>query len=166
MELFDPSPQMEDSQKITEIFGYWPTFHDAEINNLSLSTADREPWVPGSTAPVLEMQVHVFEMTKEVDQNGYIVLTKHTLTKLQFRNVEGLQLAGFSFQNAIFELVFGIEPMTFRSGGGPAEGPPPNLLTVKIESNCGLYGEFKCRSAAVISAEPCDENGCLLATLG
>jgi hypothetical protein len=163
LEWFDPSPYIENSQAITEIFGHWPTFHDAWIHELKLSIADGEPWVPGSVAPVLELRVHVFEMTKDVDEDGYFVLTKHTLTNLQFRNVEGLQLTNFSYQNAILELILGIEPMTYRHGGGPAEGPPPNVLTVKIEPSCGLSGEFKCQSAAVISAEPCDEYGHLLA---
>jgi hypothetical protein len=162
MERFDPSSYIEDSQKITRIFGYWPTFHDAWIHELRLFAADGKPWLPGSISPVLEMVVHVFEMTNEVNEEGYFVLVKHTLAHFQFRNVEGLKLDDFSYQNAIFELIFGIEPMSYRHGGGPVEGPPPNVLTVTIDSSCGLSGEFKCQSAAVISAEPCDENGQLI----
>jgi hypothetical protein len=159
MEWFDPSPYISDSQKITEIFGYWPSFHDAEIHDLSLTVADGEPWVVGSSSPVMEMQIHVFEMTKDVTPDGYFVLNKHTLTRLRFRNVENLQLSNFSFQNCIFGLTFGIESMSYPHGGGPVDGPPPNILTVSLDSSCGLSGSFKCQSAEVISAHPCDEKG-------
>lgn len=70
MNGIDPSPYIENGNKITEIFGYWPTFHDAEIHNVSMSIADGEPWVPGSSSPVLEMEIHVFEMTKDVTEEG------------------------------------------------------------------------------------------------
>jgi hypothetical protein len=124
-----------------------------------LSVADGTPWVTDSESPVLDMQVHLFEMTKEVTEEGYFILAKHTLAELRFRNVTGLTLSHFSHQNSIFELIFGIEPMSFPFGGGPAEGPPPNVITVRIELSCGLQGEFKCSSADVVSAVPCDENG-------
>lgn len=53
MEWFDPSPHIINSNKITDIFGYWPTFHDAWIHKLSLSVDDGEPWIAGSASPVL-----------------------------------------------------------------------------------------------------------------
>ena len=159
MEQFDPSSYIENSKKIVDIFGYWPSFHDVEVHELSLTVADRVPWEVGSESPVMEMQVHVFEMTKELTPDGDFVLTKHTLTRLRFRNVENLQLSDFSFQNCIFELVFGIEPMTHSQGGGPVDGPPPNILNVRIYASVGLCGEFKCQSAEVVSAEPCDAAG-------
>jgi hypothetical protein len=159
MEWFDPSPYIENSKRIKDIFGYWPTFHDARIHQLCHSVADGEPWVPGSISPVLDMKVHVFEMKKNLPEDGYFVFTKNTLVHLQFRNVQDLQLTNFSYQNAVFELIFGIEPMTYPHGGGPLDRPPPNVLTVKIDSSCGLRGEFKCQSAEVLSAEPCDEDG-------
>jgi hypothetical protein len=162
MEWFDPSPHIRSSRRITDIFGYWPTFHDAWIHRLDLSVADGAPWEPGSTSPILDLLIHVFEMTKEVNQQGYFVLTKHTLTRMRFENVEGLALRDFSFQNSIFELVFGIEPMSYPNGGGPLNGPPPNVLTVRINSSSGLSGQFKCLAAEIVSAEPCDEHGKLI----
>jgi hypothetical protein len=154
MEWFDPSPYIENSNKITNIFRCWPKFHDAEILKLDLSVAGGQPWVVGSVSPTLDMQVHLFEMTKEISKEGPFVLRNHTLANLQFRNVGGLSLSNFSYQNAIFELVFGIEPVSYKSGGGP-----PNVITVEINSSCGLSGEFKCQAAEVMSVEPCDESG-------
>jgi hypothetical protein len=159
MEWFDPSPYIADSHKITDIFGYWPTFHDAWIHELKMSVADGEPWVPGSVAPTLDLIIHVFEMTKEVDAEGCLVLRKHTLVHFQFRNVEDLELRKFSFQNSILELIFGHKPMAHR----PIECPPLDVLTVRVSSSCGLSGEFTCHSGVVLSAEPCDGYGRLLA---
>jgi hypothetical protein len=105
------------------------------------------------------MLVHVFEMTREVTKEGFLVLRNHTLASLQFRNVEELSLSNFSYQNAIFDLIFGIEPMSYRLGGGPLNSPPPNVITVEINSSCGLTGRFKCQAAEVMSVEPCDEFG-------
>jgi len=159
LERFDPSAIIRDSNKITDAFGYWPSFHDAEIHSFCLSVADGQPWLTDSDSPVLDLHVHVFEMTKEVNAEGYFVLAKHTLAHLRFRNVEGLSISHFSYQNSIFELVFGIEPMSSPFGGGPAEGPVPDVIKVKIYSNCGLQGEFRCHLAEVVSAVSCDENG-------
>jgi tRNA(adenine34) deaminase len=159
VEWFDPSPYIKNSDKISSIFGYWPSFHDAEIHHVNLDIADEEAWEGGSESPTLEMQIHVFEMTKDVTPDGYFVLKNHTLVRLRFHNLQDLQLSDFSYENCIFDLVFGTEPMRYSHGGGPIEGPPPNLLTVRIDSSVGLCGEFKCLSAEVISAEPCDESG-------
>lgn len=159
VEWFDPSSFIQHSNRITNIFGGWPSFHDAEILSLSLSIADGEPWGSGSISPTLDMRVHLWEMTKEVTEQGYFVLAKHTLAHLQFRCVEALSFSDFSFQNVIFELEFGIEPVSYPYGGGPIEGPPPNVLVVTIDSSAGLQGQFKCHSAEVVSAVPCDEDG-------
>ena len=114
---FDPSEVIKNSKRITDIFGYWPTFHDAEIHSFCLSVAGGQPWLTDSDSPVLDLHVYVFEMTKEVSAEGYFVLAKHTLPHLRFRNVEGLSVSQFSHQNCIFEMVFSVEPMSFPFGG-------------------------------------------------
>jgi len=162
-EWFNPSALIKNSNKITDIFGYWPTFHDAWIHSFNLSVAGGKPWLPDSDSPVLDIHAHVFEMTKEVSNEGYIILAKHTMVHLRFGNVEDLAISHFSYQNSIRELIFGIEPMSFPNGGGPAEGPPPNVVTVEIDSSWGLRGRFKCSFAEVVSAVPCDEDGNILA---
>jgi hypothetical protein len=159
MERLDPSPHIKNSRKITDIFGYWPSFHDAEILDLRLGVADRQPWVVGSDSPVLEMMVHVFEMTKDLTPDGYFVLKKHNLVRFRFSNVQDVQLSDFWSQNCIFELVFAFEPAGYPHGDGPASDDPPTLLSIDIDSSVGLSGKFKCHSAEVISVESCDESG-------
>ena len=159
MERFDPSPHIKNSYKVTGIFGYWPAFHDAEILELHLSVAGAAPWVVGSESPTLEMLVHIFEMTGDVTPEGFFRLAKHTLVRLRFGNIEALQLSDFWYQNCIFELEFGIETVSYPRGDRSAEGSATDLLVVQIHSSVGLSGKFKCKSAEVVSTEPCDENG-------
>lgn len=124
LKRFDPAAIVRDSNKITDVFGYWPTFHDAEIHSFCLTVADGQPWLTDSDSSVLDMHIHVFEMTKEVSAEGYFVLAKHTLAHLRFRNVEDLSVSRFSHQNCIFEMVFGVEPMSFPSGGDQRKDHP------------------------------------------
>lgn len=159
MEKFDPSPHIKNSYKITDIFGYWPEFHDAEILELKLSVAGGEPWVVGSESPTMEMLVHLFEMTGDVTPEGFFRLAKHTLVRLRFGNVEGLQLSDFWYQNCISELDFGIDPARSARGRNSIEASRPGLLLVNIQSSVGLSGKFRCQSAEVVSTEPCDEKG-------
>ena len=161
-EWFDPSAVISNSKKITDIFGYWPTFHDAEIHELRLSIDSSNPEVYGSNAPVLNMSIHLWEMTKEVNAEGYFILDKHTLAHLRFKSVEDVVLKHFSHQNCIFELIFGIEPMALPSAAGVSADSIQRRITVTIDSSAGLEGAFKCFSAEVISADLCDEDGNIL----
>lgn len=159
MGRFDPSPHIKNSYKITDIFGYWPLFQDAEILDLRLTVAGAEPWVTGSESPALELTVHVFERTDDLTPEGRFVLAKHTLVRLRFGNIEGLQLSNFWYQNCISELGFDIEQIRPSRGRSSVEASRPSLLRVEIQSSVGLSGKFKCQSAEVISTEPCEENG-------
>jgi len=156
-EWFDPSVIIQSSNKITEIFGYWPTFHDARIQSLYLTVGSGKNWEDGYGAgpPTLVMRLHVYEMTKEVTAEGYIVLAKHTFVELRFLDIEKLELRNFSYQNSIHELAFETE---LGDQPGPG-GIYANVLRVKLKSFPGVCAEFRCRSAEVVSAVPCDENG-------
>jgi hypothetical protein len=156
MERLDPSSFILQSQKITGIFGHWPTFHDAVVHSLALSGGYADPCEPDSESPMLDMTIHLWEMTKEISPEGYIVLSKHTIAELRFRNIEQLELSGFNYHNCILELTFATEPEDPNPPGG---GRRPELIAVQIEPSFGLSAGFKCRSVEVISAVPCDEHG-------
>ena len=159
LDWFDPSPIIQNSNKITDIFGYWPSFHDAEVHSFSLSGGVADPCMPGCESPVLDLKIHLWEMTKEVDQEGWIVLAKHTLTEMRFRNVEKLELSNFNYHNVISEMTVGIEPENLYPTGG---GRTPPMIIVEIEPGFGLFARFKCQFAEVVSAVPCDKEGCIL----
>ena len=159
---FDPSPFIKSSDKIKDIFGYWPTFHDAEIHSLSLSGGVADPFETGCESPMLDIRIHLWEMTNEVDEKGWIVLAEHTLAELRFRNVEKLELSNFNYHNCIMEMIFGMEPENLNPVGS---GRHPPMITVEILPAFGLSGKFKCQSAEVVSAVPCDLDGPLTGQL-
>jgi hypothetical protein len=105
------------SQKITTIFGYWPSFHDAEILEMHFWRGNVEPEKSIYEFPVLTLTVHHWELTKEVDPKGFFVLRHHTLTRLRFYDVLEFQMEGFNQQNAILGLVL--------SNKQRAKGPSP-----------------------------------------
>lgn len=77
-------------------FGYWPNFHDAEILSLHLNRA-------GTST----MNIHTWEMTKEVDTKGFYVLSKHVVVAFAMKEIFDLSLNGFTQQNVVSSL--GIE---------------------------------------------------------
>ena len=81
------------ASELRDWFGYWPSFHDAEIISLHLNRR-------GSSS----LRVHTWEMTKEVDEKGHYVLAKHVVVEFILETVSGLSLNGFNHQNVIFGL--------------------------------------------------------------
>jgi len=79
--------------ELQEWFGYWPSFHDAEIVGLHLNRKGNS-----------SLRVHTWEMTKEIDEKGYYVLAKHIVVEFIFEVVSGLSLEGFNEQNVLFGL--------------------------------------------------------------
>jgi len=89
--------------ELQEWFGYWPSFHDAEVLGLHLNRK-------GSSS----LRVHTWEMTKEIDEKGYYVLAKHAVVEFSFEAVSGLSLNGFNHQNVIFGLAIEKTDSGFR----------------------------------------------------
>src|SRR5947208_230597 len=90
------------AERLTALFGHWPTFHDAEVVRLVLDRADR---VPGRhESPRLTVEVRAFEITSEIGPEGRYVLRDESLVTLEFREVVDLQMTDFNCQNALFGL--------------------------------------------------------------
>src|SRR5689334_12879841 len=85
---------VSNAHALTQIFGYWPSFHDAEVLTMCLDRA-------GDDGPSLEARVHVFEMTDQVDDRGFYVLRKHTLVTLRFADILLRNLRWFNHQNSL-----------------------------------------------------------------
>jgi Immunity protein 50 len=74
-------------------FGRWPSFHDAEILSVSLNRS-RSSCV----------RIHAWEMSKEVDAEGYFIPRKHVVVSFLLDGLTDLELNGFSSQNVILGL--------------------------------------------------------------
>ena len=97
--------QIQGASELEEWFGYWPSFHDAEVVRLHLN---RKAPAPSS------LVVHTWEMTKELDARGYYVLAKHVVVEFLMNEVVDLSLRGFSHQNVLFGLTIETTENGFR----------------------------------------------------
>jgi len=117
---------------IEDIYGTWPSFHDAEIHELKLSrNTDKQN-------PYLAMIIHVFQSTPEVDESGYYKTINNCLVTLRFDNIEYLKLEGFNHQNVLWGLDF--EEAETKN----------NLIHVTMETSYGCWGEFLCEEVVVL----------------
>jgi hypothetical protein len=146
--MIDIASLISGSEKLTQIFGRWPSFHDAEIIELTLWRGR----VVGDHEPVLTLKVHLWETTAEVDSRGYYLRRNHTLCTLRFRGVDEFSMDGFNYQNVILEL--SIEE---KEG----DKRPSPYFAVQIDTSFGMESSFECLQIEVVDAAPCSEDGVL-----
>jgi hypothetical protein len=88
--IFQDVPGMAE---VKEWFGYWPSFHDAEIVSLTLNR-DTDS----------RLRVHTFHTLNQTNERGHYRTTKHVVICFVLRDIESLELADFNHQNVISEL--------------------------------------------------------------
>ncbi len=136
------------SEKLAQIFGYWPSFHDAEVHELHFSRGNIQVESGIYDFPVLTLRIHLWELTKQVDSAGFLVRRHHTLATLRFHDVSDFEMEGFNHQNAIMELRI--------SSQERSEGPSPYFV-VELEPAFGMGASFKCLRIEVVDAAHCTE---------
>ena len=132
--------QIRNEHLVTDVYGKWPSFHDSELHDVFLERT-------GSTdvgGPDLRMRCHVFEVTKDVDEQGYFVLVKHRLVTLLFTGVENLKFEGFNHQNVIEDL--SISDITVRQWEALH-------FEVELEPAHGAFMTFFCCEVVVEEVE-------------
>ena len=79
-------PRIEGAQALLNWFGYWPTFHDAEVLSIVLKRSGKS-----------QVKVHVFGGTSELDRTGAPAV-KHAVATFEFEGFvldeSGLALPG------------------------------------------------------------------------
>jgi hypothetical protein len=135
------------ANQLVAVFGYWPSFHDAEMLWLRL---DRRAHGDGCYGPTLEALVHAFEMTSEVGADGSYVLRHHVLVHLRFLDVVELRLEEFNFQNALMGLT--ITDLRDRQ-------MERVRWAAHFESAFGVDASFQCYAVEVVSVIPCSNVG-------
>ena len=137
---------VEGADKLIAVFGYWPSFHDAEVVRMTLDSGRRQDGV----APSVDAMIHTWESTAEVDATGYFVLRNHVIVHLRFREIDGLDLRGFNHQNVLSSLQF----VDLRK-----QGPVRFQFEIQFHDNFGVHGVFRCRTIELLDVSPCDRNG-------
>ena len=140
VEFLNPTDVVKGHEKLTEVFGRWPSFHDSEVISIRLERRGRDKW----EGPVAYVSVHVFEGYRENEDSTGIKWRNHTIVTLRFASVINLSLSSFNQQNAIQDL-------TFESEGPQNEdvrwvGP---AYRVNFQSSYGVGISFVCGSIEV-----------------
>jgi hypothetical protein len=98
-------------ERLTEIFGRWPSFHDSEVISIRLERRGRDQW----EGPVVYVSVHVFEDYRETEHSTEVKWRNHTIVTFRFAPVVDISLSGFNQQNAIQDLTFEAERLDNRN---------------------------------------------------
>jgi hypothetical protein len=92
--MLEVTDEVPGTAELIKWFGYWPSFHDAEVLGLNLNRSGRS-----------SVRVHTFEITNQVDSKRFFICTKHVVVSFVFDGITGLQLNGFNGQNVISGLL-------------------------------------------------------------
>jgi immunity protein 50 of polymorphic toxin system len=71
-------------------FGYWPSFHDAEVLSIHLNRSGEST-----------IAIQTWHRTNEVDDHGYFIATKHVLVTFILEGIQTVRLDDFNHQNII-----------------------------------------------------------------
>ena len=122
---------------VVDIYGGWPSFHDAEV----------PAYVPPTSgSQSLAFTIHTWQMTNEVDAKGYFVLQKHTLVSFRFDDIFDVEMAAFGAGNSLFGIEF------FPSSDGSS-------FRVVLDSVMDKSSSFSARKGEVVSVIPCTPDG-------
>ena len=82
--------QISGSEDLIAWFGFWPSFHDAEVLSIHLNRASESSVV-----------IHTWHRTDQVDRRGYFVLDKHVVVTFILEGIITVRLEDFNHQNVI-----------------------------------------------------------------
>ena len=133
-----------DIEKIIDVFGQWPSFHDAEIVNISLDRAG----MAGELSPILQCAILMFGKTDKIGADASDVLTTHNLITLRFLGIEDIQFQGFNNQNVLWDLI--VEEISGQNG---------MKYNVEFSTSYGMSGSLVCTAIHIVSVLKCDSKG-------
>src|SRR5712691_4698267 len=91
-----PYQRIEGHEQVLRAFGYWPSFHDAEVRSLVM---DRNSVLIDEVADArVDVCLHALEWTQDSQP-----VFNHHLVQLRFHEIDDVALDGFNHQNAILE---------------------------------------------------------------
>lgn len=140
----NPTDVVKGYGKLTEIFGRWPSFHDAEVLSMSLERRGRDEW----EGPIFRVSVHLFEGVRDNQASKGIKYINHAIVTFRFDTVVDLSVANFNQQNAIMDLIF--EAGSPRSKDIVWPGP---AYRVTFEPSFGVSCSFVCSSVQIDSIQ-------------
>jgi len=85
-----PPVHVAGASELVSWFGYWPSFHDAEVLSIHLNRS-------GESA----VAILTWHTTNRVDERSYFIDTKHFIVTFILEGIQAVQLADFNHQNVI-----------------------------------------------------------------
>lgn len=125
------------SEEVKAIYGYWPSFHDAEI--LSIKFTRGSPTKERVAAVSIELNYWETKTINEGTLAFDFVLDKNNVITIEFSDLVDSSVSGFNFQNVIDELLIAKVP----------EG-----VSAKFISIYGAEVNILCGSVSVLSVRP------------
>jgi hypothetical protein len=122
------------AEAVVSAFGFWPSFHDAEVHRATLDRSSDE------ARPSITLVIHAFASDGPVDEKGYCRIVTSVLVTLKCRDVSVSELRDLGSQNVLSSLLF--EPT--------AEGH----VRVTLGPCYGLSGSLVCSHVVVESVVP------------
>ncbi len=140
--------RIRDGSRLTDVYGVWPHFEDAEIVSVTLDRGNhQEVVVTGNWAarvpPSLTAKIIIFD-------NRYydVAERKYRLVTLRFNGISQFKMELFSYQNPVTGIGLRAEPTD--------DAVDPNVHVEWGGTVMGHEADFICESIDVQSVEPFD----------
>ena len=117
---------------VTDHYGYWPEFHDAEIISVYCNRNAE------NYSPSIEFKIQVSEITNKIIGTHY-KLIKHSIIEIELLDVVEMDMKGFNMQNVAFYIIFGQDS---------------ELLTMEVNPSYGLAAYVSARQIRIKKLEP------------
>ncbi len=135
----DPTSIITGHERLTSIFGRWPSFHDSEVLSIRMEREGNDRWA----SPHVYATLHVFAARRNEQLRTGVEFYNHTLVTFRFDLVVNLELSGFNHQNAIFDLI--IQPA--------ADDSPQTPIDVTFQGSYGVALAVSCKSVEIVNVE-------------
>ena len=132
----DGSRLVKGGESLVAAMGYWPSFHDANVVDVS------------RVGDSFSVTVHLFTTTDQVDAAGYYVLENHHLVTILMSGVESNSLPSTYANDCL-------DRLSFQRAG--------DLLQVDFESHMDQGGTILCSEAEIAGITPCSSTGAVIA---
>ncbi len=159
----DYPQRIKSADQLIKWFGYWPSFHDAEIMWIKLERGYER--LQGDVQ--VEFLVNAWEL---VSEKGKLESQKHCLVHFRFENCADIKIDNFNQQNQLSTIDFVVSKQVLPQQkivptNAVVEIKDHNqfvadeILTVKFISEFGIEGGFKCSSGEIVNIIACDDDG-------
>lgn len=123
---------VENGKSLFEAMGYWPSFHDAKVVDVS---RDGDAFV---------VTAHLFAMTDHLDSAGFYGLEKHNLVVIAMRGVVSNSLPSDYSSDCL-------EGLSFHRAD--------DLAQLRFVSHMGQDGAVTCSEVEIASVTTCSSKG-------